>query len=77
MHANDGSSLFQQDATFCAAGGNNGQGNSFFSNNFPARYIRHFNNNVYIASNGGSNAFDATGLWADDTSWVVTAPWTP
>jgi hypothetical protein len=76
-HANDGSSLFASDATFCVQGGNSGQGNSFYSSNYPSRYIRHYNNNVYIASNGGTNAFDATALWADDTSWVVTAPWTP
>ncbi|WP_426503602.1 alpha-L-arabinofuranosidase B [Dactylosporangium sp. McL0621] len=77
LQANDGSSLFAQDATFCSEAGKNGQGNSFRSLNFADRYIRHYSNNVYIASNGGSNAWDATGLWADDVSWVVTAPWTP
>jgi hypothetical protein len=30
---------------------------------------------VYIASNGGSNTWDATNFWSDDTSWVVSAPW--
>jgi non-reducing end alpha-L-arabinofuranosidase len=77
LHANDGSSLFASDATFCVQAGMNGQGNSFQSTNFPTRYIRHFSNNVYIASNGGSNAFDSANLWADDVSWVVTGAWTP
>jgi non-reducing end alpha-L-arabinofuranosidase len=77
LNANDGSSLFASDATFCPQAGKNGQGNSFQSVNFTTRFIRHFNNNVYIASNGGSNAFDATASWADDVSWVVTGAWAP
>jgi non-reducing end alpha-L-arabinofuranosidase len=77
MQANNNSSLFAQDATFCSQAGLNGQGNSLASNNFPTRYIRHFSNNVYIASNGGSNNFDSATAWSDDVSWVVTAPWTP
>jgi non-reducing end alpha-L-arabinofuranosidase len=72
---NDGSSTFQQDATFCPKAGNNGQGNSFQSVNFPTKYIRHYNFTAYIASNGGSNAWDSTASWSDDTSWVVSAPW--
>ncbi|GAA1534697.1 alpha-L-arabinofuranosidase B [Dactylosporangium maewongense] len=75
LHANDGSALFASDATFCPQTGRNGQGNSFASANFPDRFIRHYSNNVYIASNGGSNAWDATGLWADDVSWVPAPAW--
>jgi hypothetical protein len=75
LHANDGSSLFAADATFCPQAGRNGQGTSFASSNFPSRFIRHYGNLVYIASNGGSNTFDATNLWADDVSWVVSAAW--
>jgi hypothetical protein len=77
LQANDGSSLFRSDATFCSQAGLNGQGNAFASSNFASRYIRHYANNVYIASNGGSNSFDSANLWADDVSWNVTAPWTP
>jgi hypothetical protein len=77
LHANDGSSLFANDATFCPQAGMNGQGNSYMSNNYSTRYLRHYNNNVYIASNGGSNAFDSSTSWTDDVSWVATAPWTP
>jgi hypothetical protein len=35
LQPNDGSALFAQDSTFCPATGNNGQGTSFQSDNFP------------------------------------------
>ena len=75
LNANDGSSLFAQDATFCPQSGFNGQGNTFRSYNYPTRDIRHYNNNVYIASNGGVHTWDAASLWGDDVSWVVTSGW--
>ena len=74
---NDGSSLFSQDATFCSQAGQNGQGNSFSSINYPDHFIRHYNNIGYLASDGGSNAWDSATSWADDVSWVVSSPWTP
>ena len=77
LNANDGSSLFAQDATFCSQTGQNGQGNSLASVNYPDRYIRHYNNTVYLASNGGSHTFDSATSWNDDVSWVVSSPWTP
>jgi hypothetical protein len=73
----DGSALFRSDATFCPQAGMNGQGTTFASFNFPTRFIRHFNNTVFIASNGGPDTFDATASFADDVSWVVSAPWAP
>jgi Alpha-L-arabinofuranosidase B, catalytic/Concanavalin A-like lectin/glucanases superfamily/NPCBM-associated, NEW3 domain of alpha-galactosidase/Lamin Tail Domain len=36
---------------------------------------RTFDNGVYIASNGGSDAWDTSTSWADHTSWLVAAPW--
>jgi hypothetical protein len=75
LQANDGSSLFAQDATFCVQPGNSGIGSSFQSANFSTRYLRHFNFAAYVASNGGTNTFDSTSLWADDTSWGVSQPW--
>ena len=75
LNANDSSTLFAQDATFCPQTGMNGQGNTFRSYNYPTRDIRHYNNNVYVASNGGVHTFDAAGLWGDDVSWVVTTGW--
>ncbi|GAA5200496.1 hypothetical protein GCM10023322_78510 [Rugosimonospora acidiphila] len=75
LQPNDGSSLFSQDATFCPGTGNSGQGMSFQSVNFATRYIRSFNNTVYLASNGGTNTWDTTTSWADDSSWTVATPW--
>jgi hypothetical protein len=77
LQANDGSALFSQDATFCPATGNSGQGTSFQSVNYPGRYIRAFDGSVYLASNGGSNAWDTSVSWAADSSWLVATPWTP
>lgn len=73
----DGSAAFRADATFCPEAGKNGQGTSFRSYNYPTRYLRHYANGVYIAANGGPNAFDSTVSWTDDVSWVVSQPWAP
>lgn len=75
LQANDGSSQFAQDATFCVQSGNNGRGFSFAALNYPARYFRHYSFTLYVASNGGSNAFDSSNLWADDTSFLASAAW--
>jgi hypothetical protein len=77
LNANDGSSLFAQDATFCPVNGNSGSNWSFQSANYSAKYIRHYSLSVYVASNGGSNSWDATGNWTADTTWVKASPWTP
>ncbi len=77
LQPDDGSTLFSQDATFCQMPGNNGQGVSFQSVNFTTRYIRAFNNVVYLANNGGTNPWDTTVSFADDTSWVIAPPWAP
>lgn len=77
LHANDSTALFANDATFCSQAGVNGQGSTLTSYNFADRSIRHYNNTGYVASNGGSNTFDAAALWPDDVSWAVVAAWTP
>jgi hypothetical protein len=79
LQPNDGSVLFSQDATFCPGPGNSGQGTSFQSVNFTGRFIRHFNFTLYLASDGppGTNPWDTATSWADDTSWVVAAPFAP
>jgi non-reducing end alpha-L-arabinofuranosidase len=75
LQANDGSSLFSQDATFCPTTGNSGTGWSFQSVNYTNKYIRHYNFTVYLASDGGSNSWDSATSWADDTSWLNAAAW--
>jgi hypothetical protein len=72
LNANDGSQQFSEDATFCPQAGLNGQGNSIQSWSYPTRYFRHYANVLYVASNGGVQEFDATALFNDDVSWVVS-----
>ena len=43
--------------------------------NFPGRFIRNFNNVVYLAADGGSNPWDTATGWPVDTSWLVAPPW--
>ncbi len=74
----DGTAQFRSDATFCPTTGRSGSGTtSFASYNYPARYLRHYDYGLYIASDGGSNAFDSATSWADDVSWRITSPWSP
>lgn len=73
LNANDGSKQFGEDATFCPQAGLNGQGNSIRAWNYPTRYLRHYSNVGYVASNGGVHTFDATGSFNDDISWVISA----
>ncbi|PTB35763.1 uncharacterized protein TrAFT101_010609 [Trichoderma asperellum] len=73
VNASDGSKQFNEDATFCPQAGLNGQGNSIRSWSYPTRYFRHYNNVLYIASNGGVDTFDATSLFNDDVSFVISS----
>ena len=75
LQANDGSTLFANDATFCPRAGNSGSNYSFMSYNYSYKYVRHFNFIGYVASDGGSNAWDASSLWYEDTTWAVASPW--
>ena len=75
LEPNDGTAQFALDATFCPRAGNSGSNYSFMSYNYSYKYIRHFNFVGYIASDGGSNAWDASSLWQDDTTWLVASPW--
>jgi hypothetical protein len=75
LNANTSTSIFAQDATFCPQSGASGTGSTFQSYNYPTRDIRHYNNSVYVASNGGTHTFDAATLWSNDASWVVATGW--
>jgi len=72
----DGSTLFDQDATFCARPGLNGGGVSFESYNFPGKYLRHYASEVWLASGFGTN-WDSAGGFNADATWNVAAPWAP
>ncbi|MEU5116827.1 alpha-L-arabinofuranosidase B [Streptomyces longwoodensis] len=66
--------LARLDATFCPQAAHNGQGVSLRSANYPADFVRHYSYAAYVASHGGTHAWDSATSWADDTSWVVTSP---
>jgi hypothetical protein len=73
LAANDGSKSFKEDATFCPQAGLDGQGSSIRAWNHPTRYLRHFSNGLYTASNGGVHTFDAPDSFAADATWDVTS----
>jgi hypothetical protein len=75
LEPNDGTTLFTLDATFCPRAGNSGSNYSFMSYNYSYKYIRHYNFLGYVASDGGSNAWDASSLWYEDSTWAVASPW--
>jgi hypothetical protein len=74
--ANDGSTTYAQDATFCAqqplAGGAGTV--SLESFNFPSYHLRHYAELVYIATNGGGNAWDNPTSYNADVTWTNAAP---
>ena len=75
LEPNDGTGQFALDATFCPRAGNSGSNYSFMSYNYSYKYIRHYNYIGYVASDGGSNAWDASSLWYEDSTWAVASPW--
>ena len=72
----DGTTVFQQDATFCAQPPlNGGSGNvSLESFNYPGYHWRHYGEAVYIAGSGGGNAWDNPSSYNADTTWNNAAP---
>jgi hypothetical protein len=69
--ANDGTKAFKEDATFCHQSGFGGTGSSIRAWGYPTRYIRHFSNAGYVASNGGVHTFDAASGFNADATWVI------
>jgi hypothetical protein len=72
LNDNDGTKQFYEDATFCPVSGLNGQGNSIRSWSYPTRYFRHFDDVLYVASNGGVHTFDLATSFNNDVSWVIS-----
>ncbi|WP_433892676.1 family 43 glycosylhydrolase [Streptomyces sp. CA-111067] len=75
LDADDHSSLFAADATFCAVPGLAGHDLSLRSANFPDRYLRHFDSEVWIAADGGPLPSDAPAHFTDDATWEQNAAW--
>ncbi|MFT4029144.1 MAG: arabinofuranosidase catalytic domain-containing protein [Protaetiibacter sp.] len=75
QQANDGTPGFATDATFCPVPGQSGTGISLQWAGNSSLYLRHYGGTLYLASNGGSNAWDTTTSWAQDVSWLPVSPW--
>ncbi|HEV8566134.1 MAG TPA: AbfB domain-containing protein [Actinoplanes sp.] len=74
--SNDGSTIFLQDATFCAQPPRGGGGGnvSLESINYPGYYWRHYAEAVYIATNGGGNTWDNPASYNADATWYNATP---
>ncbi len=73
---NDGTAVFAQDATFCADPGRFGTGDvTLRSYNIGGHAIRHYASEVWIAANGGPNAWESASSYDADVTWHVSAPW--
>jgi Alpha-L-arabinofuranosidase B (ABFB) domain len=70
----DRGTSFDQDATWCARPGLSGTGTSFESL-LPGRYLRHFKDAVWLASDSGPNPSDNPAGFAADATWRIVAPW--
>ncbi|MEU0335392.1 AbfB domain-containing protein [Streptomyces sp. NPDC006193] len=68
--------LFRTDATFCAVRGADG-GVRLSAAGFPEQYLRHYNAELWLATPGGTHAWDSPAHFAEDTTWAVEAPWAP
>jgi hypothetical protein len=68
--------VYRADATFCPVRGANG-GVRLSAYNFPEQYLRHYNAELWLATPGGTHAWDNPALFAEDTTWAVEAPWAP
>jgi hypothetical protein len=72
LGANDNSKQFREDATFCPQAGLTGEGSSIRAWAYPTRYLRHYANVAYVATNGGVHTFDAASSFNNDASWVIS-----
>ncbi|MFJ6728526.1 AbfB domain-containing protein [Streptomyces sp. NPDC091281] len=68
--------LYRADATFCPVRGANGAVR-LSAYNFPGQYLRHYNAELWLATPGGTHAYDTPALFTEDTTWAVEAPWAP
>ncbi|WP_211305359.1 AbfB domain-containing protein, partial [Crossiella equi] len=71
----DGSQVFAEDATFCAA--KTQTGSRLESLNMKGRYLRHFRGEIWLADTSGAHEFDSGHMFTEDTTWKVTDPWAP
>jgi len=75
LSANENTALFRQDATFCAQPGTGGV--RLASLNELGTNVRHYSEEVWVASNSGAHVYDNPSSYGQDVSWTVAAAWTP
>ncbi|SER17360.1 Glycosyl hydrolases family 2 [Lentzea xinjiangensis] len=75
LATNDNTDIFRRDATFCAQQGTGGVRLESF--NELGTNMRHYQEEVWVASNGGAHAYDNPASYSQDVSWAVSAPWVP
>ncbi|MCT2584365.1 AbfB domain-containing protein [Actinophytocola gossypii] len=73
----DGSELFRRDATFCAQPGSGAGTVRLASVNELGTNVRHYAEEVWVASSGGAHAYDNPASYPADVSWAIAPPWTP
>jgi hypothetical protein len=75
LSANENTDLFRRDATFCAQPGSGGV--RLASLNELGTNVRHYAEEVWVASNGGAHTYDNPTSYDQDVTWAVSAAWTP
>ncbi|MER6670597.1 AbfB domain-containing protein [Amycolatopsis japonica] len=75
LGGNDNTDLFRKDATFCAQPGPGGV--RLASVNELGTNMRHYAEEVYVATSGGGHPFDNPVSYDQDVTWAVSAPWAP
>ncbi|SHG28086.1 AbfB domain-containing protein, partial [Streptoalloteichus hindustanus] len=70
----DGSEQFRRDGTWCAHPGLQGGGASLESFSARGRFLRHINEELWVANKSGEHWFDNPNLFESDASWRVHAP---
>lgn len=74
LAANDGSTVFKNDATWCPRPGLNGSDVSLESKALPGRFMRHARQELRAADNSGQNWFDTDLAFEEDSTWRIVDP---
>ena len=75
ISADDGTPLTRADATWCARSAPGGVRLAAW--NYPGSYLRHVNGELWLATPGGPNSWDAAGSLVADITWSIDAPLNP
>ncbi|MFE7761411.1 glycoside hydrolase family 43 protein [Streptomyces sp. NPDC057438] len=67
--ADDGTAVFDKDATYCARPGTTAGSVRLESYNYPGRYIRHYNYELHL------DTYQATDTFRADSSFTAVSPW--